>query len=151
MEELPIFRASKRRKHTKTHDDSTAEITIDPSTMAESDRAIGDDGHAQNEEDADGESSKRGVIRARKPFRRPVTGVSFTNTRASERDDRNSSLVKAADEAKNRPVEITDRFISSTGQVVDVDQHMFVSPGAHHVFIMDNPTLNLLTRQGSHL
>ncbi|KIV90221.1 hypothetical protein PV10_07550 [Exophiala mesophila] len=136
MEEIPIFRASKRRKHNKVHDDSTAEIEVDhqPITISEPDRLITEGELPQNDtqdEDHDDESLNAaagggGVIRARKQFRRPVTGVSFSNSRASERDERNSSLVKisSSDEAKNRPVEITDRFISSTGQVVDVDEHM---------------------------
>ena len=135
MEEIPIFRASKRRKHNKVHDDSTAEIAIDQPTISELDRPVTEGELPRNEtQDEDDESSNAGggggVIRARKQFRRPVTGVSFSNSRPCEHDERNSSLVKisVSDEAKNRPVEITDRFISSTGQVVDVDEHMFVFP-----------------------
>lgn len=85
--------------------------------------------HRADGDHSDDEVGVSGLVRNRKQFRKPAGGVSFSNTsnaHVGSEDRFSSALVTSAD--INRPVDITQRFVSSSGQVVDVDQHMFVSP-----------------------
>jgi hypothetical protein len=138
-----VFRAAKRRKHTKgpsqtVPDSITAEPGSPPIRQPSGDNV--------NPEDSDsGDTKVTSLIKARKTLRRPITGVHFSTskTRPGEDDDNNGALVKA-DQAVDRPIDITQRFVGSSGQVVDVDQHMFVPPLP--LSSPDDPEFSLLTR-----
>lgn len=55
---------------------------------------------------------------------------SSTNSTRNETADQRALTVAAA---LDQPHNITGRFIGSTGQKVDVDQHMYVSPSLSRV------------------
>jgi hypothetical protein len=127
MEELPVFRAAKRRKHTKVPSQTVPDsITVEPGSLTNKQPS----GDNVNSEDSDsGDFKVTSLIKARKTLKRPITGVHFSTskTRLGEEDDNSGALVKA-DQAVDRPINITQRFVGSLGQVVNVDQHMFVPP-----------------------
>lgn len=141
MDELPVFRAAKRRKHTKAPSQTLSDFTNEPDSTSK-DQPSRDSVNSGDSDSADADVSV--LIRARKPFKRPTTGVHFSTskTRPGQDDDNHGVLVKA-DQTVDRPVDITQRFIGSSGQVVDVDQHMFVPPPCT---LQENLDLSLLTR-----
>ncbi|KEF59984.1 uncharacterized protein A1O9_04832 [Exophiala aquamarina CBS 119918] len=123
MEELPVFRAAKRRKHVRGASQSIPDpIPSGPNTpsidqVSDHSVALEDNGSA----DADVPT----LIKARKQFRRPATGVHFSTSKARfGQDDSNDGALVKADQTVERPVDITQRFVGGSGQVVDVDQHM---------------------------
>ncbi|KAK5026627.1 hypothetical protein LTS07_007561 [Exophiala sideris] len=128
-EEIAVFRATKRRKvarpHREASPDSAPPLTsklseIEPSRSVEpgsEERNGGNDGE-------DPEITR--LIRARKNYRRPVAGVRFSNTKSAPEDkdrEAESAMIKA-DQPPEQTLDITSRFVSSTGQVVNVDRHM---------------------------
>lgn len=137
-----MFRAAKRRKHTKGPSQ-----TLSDSIPTEPESTSKDQPSRDNVNSGDSDSTGADVstlIRARKPFKRPATGVRFSTSKARPgQDDDNHGVLVKADQSVDRPVDITQRFIGSSGQVVDVDQHMFVPPPCT---LQENLDLSLLTR-----
>lgn len=150
MEEAPIFRASKRRKHLRIQEEPPEDLLQVEEKDQQSAHGPNSRAHPESDDSNEETPSNGGVVRARKNFRRPVTGVSFSNNKVgntSSDGNPRSSLVKATDESTRKPIDITDRFVSSTGQVVNVDQHMFVFPDSMNINLGSIPLCrNLLTR-----
>lgn len=130
MEEVAVFRATKRRKLARPNRETPSEAAH-PTTLKSSEiepaRLAGPDSEEQNVDDGDEDFEITNLIRARKTHRRPVVGVRFSNSKSVLEDEHrnveSAALVKA-DQPPDRPLDITGRFVSSTGQVVNVDQHM---------------------------
>ncbi len=130
MEEVALFRASKRRKFARTHrEPAPAPDAVDLPTPSQPTKAAESAGDDETQEKSDAEIDISNLIRARKQIRRPVTGVQFSNTKATRENagnDASSAMVKS-DQPIDRPLDIANRFVGGTGQVVNVDKHMFVS------------------------
>lgn len=127
MEELPVFRAAKRRKHTKGQSETIPDSTTSGPATSSINLPSGDNANSEDNESADIDVST--LIRARKQLRRPATGVHFSTSKVRlGQDDGNDGALVKADQTVDRPIDITQRFIGSSGQVVNVDQHMFVLP-----------------------
>jgi hypothetical protein len=118
MEEVPVFRAAKRRKQLKVQ----AGIPLDkiPDSKSETEENV-------LEEEPVGVSS---LVRIRKQFRKPAGGVSFSNARDASGVAQELSVSKP-DVHVDQPVNISQRFTSSMGEVVNVNQHMFVEIFLH--------------------
>ena len=127
-----MFRAAKRRKlarHQQEHSVSMDSMDQPASPYANQaeERAANGNNNDQVEDDEDAPISC--LIRARKHIRRPVTGVQFSTTKTARGPvDDTSRMDMTSNESMQRPIDITDRFVGSTGQVVNVDKHMFVLP-----------------------
>ncbi|KAJ9498808.1 hypothetical protein LTR99_005115 [Exophiala xenobiotica] len=120
MEEIPVFRSAKRRKVARPrHADSSEPTTDQTSATATATEVVED----RDEKD---EIELSDLIRARKNYRKPAGGVHFSTTRDTPDNgqDHGISTVFNADQGPVKPIDISGRFVSSTGQVVDVDQHM---------------------------
>jgi hypothetical protein len=126
MDETPIFRAPKRRKLARPQRDSPP---AEPSQIApESAEIIAKHAEQQNQQGAQmDETDISNVIRARKHARRPITGVQFSTTTAA-RQSADDAVAPSMDPESNaeKQIDISNRFVGSTGQVVNVDRHMFV-------------------------
>lgn len=129
-ESVPVegiaFRPAKRRKFTRNRRLSvTADSDPQPTDTACSDNDI---------EAVDAPVSEMLRLRKKKLHR---NGIEFSNTRTRSAEppppapatvDINAERIKA----------ISDRFVAHSGQVVDVDRHMFVFPhpqSTYHVYI----------------
>jgi hypothetical protein len=126
MDGVPVFRVAKRRKFTRPREDISPDSIQQPSAPSADESAeLPNESNQNDQEEVDAGSST--LVRPRKQVRRPVTGVQFSNRKAIHQADGNTStaLVRS-DENEAKPIEITDRFVGSTGQAVDVDKHMFV-------------------------
>lgn len=129
MEEVAVFRASKRRKLVRAQQDQSSEpeeLLVPSQTNNDGDPAGNNDTQEENDPEIDVSS----LIRARKQIRRPAAGVQFSNNKAlreAEEETDTSAIVKT-DQTIDRPLDIANRFVGSSGQVVNVDKHMFVSP-----------------------
>lgn len=143
MEEIPVFRAAKRRKHTKGPSQTLSDVITDGPGSPSKRRSSSDNVNSEDSESDD--AGVMSVIKARKNLRRPTTGVHFSTSRSrpGQDDDNEGALVKS-DQAVDRPIDITQRFVGSSGQVVNVDQHMFVPPLP--VASPDGLKFSLLTR-----
>ncbi|KIX06033.1 uncharacterized protein Z518_04007 [Rhinocladiella mackenziei CBS 650.93] len=125
MEEAAVFRSSKRRKFARAQHVQSPESTsvaLPAPAEGEATHADGDETQVENGAEVD----IANLIRARKQHRKPAAGVQFSNsdsTRKTNEDNSNSPVAKA-DESVDKPIDITNRFIGSTGQVVNVDRHM---------------------------
>jgi hypothetical protein len=120
MEEIPVFRSAKRRKVARPrHADSSESTTDQTSTTATA------TGEVEDRDEKD-EIELSDLIRARKNYRKPAGGVHFSTTRDTPDNgqEHGSSTVFNADQGPVKPIDISGRFVSSTGQIVDVDQHM---------------------------
>ncbi|KAH0843925.1 hypothetical protein AYO21_08315 [Fonsecaea monophora] len=128
MEDVPVFRATKRRKFVRPQQGSSAESpeAASPKVVDVLSRggneSLGDD----DDEDDGGVSS---LLRARKHVRKVVSGVQFSNTKVTQQSRETTGMeVVKSDQDVDKAINITNRFVGSTGQVVNVDQHMFVAP-----------------------
>jgi hypothetical protein len=124
MEQLPVFRTSKKRKIVQLKKEE-GEVELpqdDPDTVVKP----GDEG-------SDGGSEPTKVVRARKPNRTLKNGLSFSAAlRPGSNNDESTSLV-LADCSGDKLEDMSNRFIGSTiGQSVDADQHMYVYSVAPH-------------------
>ncbi|ETI28097.1 hypothetical protein G647_00546 [Cladophialophora carrionii CBS 160.54] len=122
MDEVPVFRGAKRRKFTRPREDTTPGSAQQPSA------STGDEIAQRSYESNDNDQEETGsriptLIRSRKHIRKPVTGVQFTNMKAVHQENTSTELVRS-DESEAKHIDITDRFVGSTGQAVNVDQHM---------------------------
>lgn len=130
MEEVAIFRSSKRRKFNRTQHEPAqdAPTALSPASPTKDVVESRDEDVEESKQDGD-DAGVSNLIRARKHHRRLVGGVQFSNTKSThEASNDNDGTSTAMVKAEENPIDITNRFIGSTGQVVDVDQHMFVAP-----------------------
>lgn len=117
MEPLPVFRAPKRRRFTKPLQ-AERPSSAPPLTQADNNEPSSDEERSGGEADAN-------VSLLRRPTKHPKAGVSFTsNVRASDEGSHDLALMPA-DTSSERLKNMANRFIGTTGQVVDVDKHMY--------------------------
>lgn len=125
MDELPTFKASKRRKFAR-HRSEEKDIEIETTTP---DRNV-------VVSNLDEQNEKHGVEAARvvKPRKHGKTrgGVLFSTShqemeRRGEHEDESSSALMAASRPGELLKDISSRFTGSIGHTVDVDKHMCVS------------------------
>jgi len=133
MEEVAVFRASKRRKVARPHREASPESAPRATpTFSEigASKSVGSGPEQRNVGDDDDEVEVTNLIRARKNYRKPVTGVRFSNTKDVPEDEaRNTETAMIrTDQPPEQSMDITSRFVSSTGQVVNVDRHMYEHP-----------------------
>ncbi|KIW95930.1 uncharacterized protein Z519_02996 [Cladophialophora bantiana CBS 173.52] len=121
MEEIPIFRAAKRRKFIRFQQEPFEESAT---TTTPTDDAPSAGGDGTRDDDGD-EGAISNLIRARKHVRKVVSGVQFSNAKVMQRaDDTTSTEAARSDQIVDKPIDIVNRFVGSTGQVVNVDKHM---------------------------
>ncbi|OCT53589.1 hypothetical protein CLCR_10401 [Cladophialophora carrionii] len=123
MDEVPVFRGAKRRKFTRSREDTTPSSAQQPSASTSDEKAQRPDESNDNDQEEAG-SRIPTLIRSRKHIRKPVTGVRFTNMEAVHHGNTSTELVRS-DESEAKHIDITDRFVGSTGQAVNIDQHIF--------------------------
>lgn len=113
-----MFRAPKRRKvvkGAKGDAENLAKAAASPQEPA-SDQGHSDDGIETT------------APRARRPNKHPKTGVTFTSTfrsRLANADDELALIPASEPPSKLR--DMSERFTGTTGQVVNVDKHMYVA------------------------
>ncbi|OAP65213.1 hypothetical protein AYL99_01185 [Fonsecaea erecta] len=123
MEDVPVFRAVKRRKFIRPQDSSAESPNA---ASSKTNDAVTSGGLETSDDDDDGdEGGISSLLRARKHIRKAVTGVKFSNTKFMHGADETTGMeVVKSDQNVDKPIDITNRFVGSTGQVVNVDQHM---------------------------
>lgn len=119
MEELPIFRANKRRKFAR---EKAIKLPISPGDTQDQEVPDNEASHS------DDETNVSSLIKLRNQNRSRNVGVRFSQDKRAEEDGAldNLALTKV-DPDEERLRDISNRFVGGTGQVVDVDKHMFVS------------------------
>jgi hypothetical protein len=127
MEEVPVFKAMKRRKLARPQHEFSPERLpqpVPPNAKEVAERP--EHGNVDHDEDARNDVAISNLIRARKQARRPVTGVQFS-TAKMVRGTSQDEMPETSNEVAEKSIDISDRFVGSTGQVVNVDKHMFVA------------------------
>jgi hypothetical protein len=120
--EETVFRPAKRRKFARAQR---------PSEDEELEAGRGDVGSLDNNRDI----SRPGVVdilRSRKTKGRRY-GIEFSNARARSSEP-TSTEIAVVDPDAERMKAISDRFVAHSGQVIDVDKHMFVSPSLEMLY-----------------
>jgi hypothetical protein len=124
MDEMPIFKSSKRRKLTRPRD--LQEVDQEAATQNLDDTDVTTAKHDQDDDESPKAAGVSGVIKAR-ALRRPVGGVQFSTARPMHHDgDDNSFALRKLDADEDKRIDIGNRFVGSTGHVVNDDKHMFV-------------------------
>lgn len=119
MDEVPVFRAPKRRKFAKA---TNAETPPESTTPVRSD----DDGlSSQVPSDDEAPATFPRLKKSLKPSR---LGVTFTSNDRSHAEDESGLALVPVDTANDRLKDVANRFVGTTGQVVDVDRHMYKPP-----------------------
>jgi hypothetical protein len=125
MDDVPIFKSSKRRKLTRPRD--LQEVDQEAATPNINDTDVTTAKHDQDDNESPKVAEVSGVIKAR-ALRRPVGGVQFLTARPMHHDGNdNSSALRKLDANEDKGIYIGNRFVGSTGHVVNDDKHMFVS------------------------
>ena len=115
--ESTAFRPAKRRKFTRNRrapeSDELQPLRLDSDSLDNDSEAL--------------VAPVADILRLRKTKTRR-NGIEFSNirTRSSEPPPVSSADQAVVDSDKERLKAITDRFVAHSGQVVDVDRHMFV-------------------------
>ena len=88
------------------------------------------------------------LLRQRKALQRRRGGIGFTNTSTNSSSTLPTAQIKHPEpEEQNSPtafVTVADRFAPQTGQVADVDQHMYAEPTMSDI----SKQMHMLTIQG---
>ncbi|KIW24444.1 uncharacterized protein PV07_10157 [Cladophialophora immunda] len=122
MEDVPVFRAAKRRRFARLQQE-TPVANPEADVSQTDDASLGGENETLNDDGNEGGISS--LIRARKHVRKAVSGVQFSNTKVMQRADGDTGMeVVKSDQNADKPIDINNRFVGSTGQVVNVDQHM---------------------------
>ncbi len=128
--EPALFRPNKRRKfqwsRTRTEDE-VADIEVESAAPETSER---------NGQDANAPAIAE-ILKMRKAQRNRRHGVEFSNARTNiSSEDAVSTSLTTVDPQPDKLRAISDRFVGHTGQVVDVDKHMFVLPSTSLVHLL---------------
>jgi hypothetical protein len=111
MEDAPVFRVPKKRKVIQPRHD-----------IENKDRPL----EETETTDGDGHEEPTHVARARKQFRNARGGITFsTASRPTDASDESWALIQQ-ETSSDKLRDLSNRFVGSTGQVVDVDKHMYV-------------------------
>jgi Hepatocellular carcinoma-associated antigen 59 len=132
--EATAFRPIKRRKFTRNRQASESdELTLDQVGTG-----------SPNNDSAAVHTPASDIVRLRRSRPRK-NGIEFTNTRArSSEPPPQSSGRTVVDTETERIKAISDRFVAHSGQVVDVDRHMFVLPSTSSTFSYKVTETNVL-------
>ncbi|KIW45181.1 uncharacterized protein PV06_03584 [Exophiala oligosperma] len=131
MEEVAVFRSTKRRKISRPrhHQESPAR---DADQASSTDQLGGPAAAVENsttEVSAEpDEVHVSNLVRARKNYRTRAGGVHFSTADASSDHDLKqieaAAMVRSDGQVPEKRIDISDRFTSGTGQVVNDDHHM---------------------------
>ena len=117
MENLPLFRAPKRRKVAQVQHIDSDDVPAPLKEHNEVDEAMSQSG----EEGVDN------VVRVQKRQRSVRSGVTFSTTSGRMSEQPGSTALARADPSHEKPRDMSNRFVGSTGaQAVNVNDHMFV-------------------------
>jgi hypothetical protein len=116
MDELPVFRAPKRRKVARPQ--SAERPSSAPPFVHDL-----NDGSKSGSQSSDEEGNAVQPQR-RKPIKPSRLGVSFTSNALSHTEDDEALTIVPVDATSDNLRHMTNRFVGTTGQVVDVDNHM---------------------------
>lgn len=124
----PLFRPVKRRKFVRRRPDHESDDIS--GHASESMREENSDPRAPESQPTlhtDEEATQTaGVIRLRRPPRARKGGIEFSTSRPAAGDDRATAPGATADDLDKEKVQaMCDRFTAHTGQMVDVDKHMY--------------------------
>lgn len=125
MEDLPVFRAPKKRKLVQNRRDEE-KVPTPAST----------DGTAADTE-SQFPSETANVVRVRKLNKPMRTGIVFSNKVRDHGSDEPSTALVPVDSSNDRLKDMTNRFIGSTGQVIDEDKHMYAPVKLFHLTYPD--------------
>lgn len=136
----PVFHPAKRRKFIRARrtepDEQASDIqeTGDSSSQAGSrapSATIASETNAEQEDESGAAISD--ILRLRKSQKSRRAGIGFTANNKFGSSQQESALVPTEqDVERQRVLGMEDRFTGHTGQKVDVDKHMYVSPLALH-------------------
>lgn len=123
----PIFRPVKRRKFARRRPDDNSEDAGTTDDFAgesnEQDRAALPPRSLLDDDQDEGTTS---VVRLRRAHPARKGGIGFSATSHLGKDgSRQTGLVPVEDQEKQRVRAMGDRFTGHTGQMVDVDKHMY--------------------------
>ena len=133
MVEEPVFRPSKRRRFLRKRQSGDEQDDDDGSRISPPQRAavqVEDapediDGHHLGDKNV----SVAELLRLRKSHRSRKGGIEFSTTGAKVEEGSGSTTALAVQNAAEHHLDaIVDRFVPHSGQVVDVDKHMYVVP-----------------------
>lgn len=132
---VPVFRATKRRRFARPREETLSDSAHQAALTKAGEYAERQDDGDENVHD-EAEAGVSNLIRAKKHIRRAATGVQFSTTKVTREanHDTSKALVKS-DVSVEKRIDITNRFVGGTGQVVNDDKHMFVVPLAIPVLI----------------
>ena len=126
--ELPVFRSVKRRKvHRKRREEDDLDLEQQRDTPAGSRSKADNKASAPASDSDDEDPGLPSLVKARRANKNRGHGIEFSS--ATSRLAMNGDQPAPQDGGELlRPQGIPDRFVGQTGQAVDVDKHMFVSP-----------------------
>jgi ribosomal protein L21E len=119
MEDVPLFRAPKRRKFAKP-------LLAEKSSSAP--RLAQDSEHYRSDSRSSGDEQDTVQAHLRKSVKPSRLGVSFASNSRAHKDDEGQLAVVSANTTSDGLHQMTNRFVGTTGQVVDVDKHMYEIP-----------------------
>lgn len=125
MEEVPVFRSTKRRKVGRPRlQESPGRETDQTSPTARLGGPTTENTTTENAESDEVEGSN--LVRVRKNHRNRAGGMHFSTAATSSDHDLNhiDSTMVRSDQVPEKRIDISDRFTSGTGQVVNDDHQM---------------------------
>jgi hypothetical protein len=122
-----VFRPVKRRKFTRSRRASENSDSEPQRDIAASPDNRGDAADA----------SASGLLRLQKSKARK-NGIMFSNTMARTSEPPPSTDIALIDPEAERFKAVSDRFVAHSGQVVDIDKHMFVLPSPHKTMLQSD-------------
>ena len=120
MDEAPFFRPPKRRKFTSSRQDDDNLEPPSSDQQGDVDRPFNNTANGLIEDEP------TSVVRARKLHRSTLHGLTFSASSRADVENHGSSALIPHDAADEKLNDMSHRFTGSTGQAVDVDQHMYV-------------------------
>lgn len=126
----PIFRPVKRRKFARRRlDDNSEEAGTTDGFTGESNEQDRAALPSQSLHDDDPNAESTSVVRLRRAHPARKGGIGFSATSRLGKDgSRQTGLVSVVDQEKEQVRAMGDRFTGHTGQMVDVDKHMYGTP-----------------------
>lgn len=132
----PVFHPAKRRKFIRARRTGSNEQGPDVQETGESSSQTGSRApsaaiasETNAEQGDEGDATISDIIRLRKAQKSRRAGIGFTANNKPSSSQQDSALVPTEHDAeKQRVLGMADRFTGHTGQKVDVDKHMYVSP-----------------------
>jgi len=155
----PLKKRKVYRKRPQSEDEEVDSIHIaSPPTANALEPAILDKLISQSSRDADAKSyneqetplSVTEILRQRKAIQRRKAGIEFRAVDTASRNDSSEAKAKATsslldkEDTLDRIITVVDRFAPQTGQVADVDQHMYATP----YLALLGPLMHMLTSEG---